>query len=106
VEQPFFKNLFENEWELTKSPAGAKQWRAKNVEATIPDAYRQDEKACADMLTTDLSLRFDAAYEKISRRSMSIRISSPNVCARLVQLTTATWVRSRVISGRSCRKSG
>jgi catalase-peroxidase len=64
----FFKNLFENEWELTKSPAGAKQWRAKNAEATIPDAYDKSKKHVATMLTTDLSLRIDPAYEKISRR--------------------------------------
>ncbi|MGE5164937.1 MAG: peroxidase family protein, partial [Sphingobacteriales bacterium] len=64
----FFKNLFENEWELTKSPAGAKQWRAKNVEATIPDAFDKSKKHVPTMLTTDLSLRFDPAYEKISRR--------------------------------------
>jgi catalase-peroxidase len=64
----FFKNLFENEWELTQSPAGAKQWRAKNAEATIPDAYDKSKKHVPAMLTTDLSLRFDPAYEKISRR--------------------------------------
>src|SRR5579864_6187998 len=64
----FFKNLFENEWELTKSPAGAKQWRAKNAEATIPDAYDRSKKHVPTMLTTDLSLRFDPVYEKISRR--------------------------------------
>jgi catalase-peroxidase len=64
----FFKNLFENEWELTKSPAGAKQWRAKNAETTIPDAYEPSKKHVPTMLTTDLSLRFDPAYEKISRR--------------------------------------
>jgi len=64
----FFKNLFENEWELTKSPAGTKQWRAKNVEATIPDAFDQSKKHVPTMLTTDLSLRFDPVYEKISRR--------------------------------------
>jgi catalase-peroxidase len=64
----FFKNLFENEWELTKSPAGAKQWRAKSAEATIPDAYDKSKKHVPTMLTTDLSLRFDPAYEKISRR--------------------------------------
>ncbi|WP_291847677.1 catalase/peroxidase HPI [Bradyrhizobium sp.] len=64
----FFKNLFENEWELTKSPAGAKQWRAKNAEATIPDAFDKSKKHVPTMLTTDLSLRFDPAYEKISRR--------------------------------------
>jgi catalase-peroxidase len=64
----FFKNLFENEWELTKSPAGAKQWKAKGVEASIPDAYDKSKKHVPTMLTTDLSLRFDPAYEKISRR--------------------------------------
>jgi catalase-peroxidase len=64
----FFKNLFENEWELTKSPAGAKQWKAKGAEATIPDAYDKSKKHGPTMLTTDLSLRMDPAYEKISRR--------------------------------------
>jgi catalase-peroxidase len=64
----FFKNLFENEWELTKSPAGAKQWKAKGAEASIPDAYDKSKKHVPTMLTTDLSLRFDPAYEKISRR--------------------------------------
>jgi len=64
----FFKNLFENEWELTKSPAGAKQWKAKGATATIPDAFDPSKKHVPTMLTTDLSLRFDPAYEKISRR--------------------------------------
>src|SRR6059036_607060 len=64
----FFKNLFENEWELTKSPAGVPQWKAKNAEATIPDAYDTSKKHVPTMLTTDLSLRLDPAYEKISRR--------------------------------------
>jgi len=64
----FFKNLFENEWELTKSPAGAKQWKAKGAQASIPDAYDKSKKHVPTMLTTDLSLRFDPAYEKISRR--------------------------------------
>jgi catalase-peroxidase len=64
----FFKNLFENEWELTKSPAGAKQWKAKGAAATIPDAYDKSKKHVPTMLTTDLSLRLDPAYEKISRR--------------------------------------
>ena len=64
----FFKNLFENEWELTKSPAGAKQWKAKGAQATIPDAFDKSKKHVPTMLTTDLSLRFDPAYEKISRR--------------------------------------
>src|SRR5436853_152509 len=64
----FFKNLFENEWELTKSPAGAKQWQAKNGQPTIPDPFDNTKKRLPTMLTTDLSLRFDPAYEKISRR--------------------------------------
>ena len=57
-----------NEWELTKSPAGAKQWKAKGADATIPDAFDKSKKHVPTMLTTDLSLRFDPAYEKISRR--------------------------------------
>ena len=64
----FFENLFKFEWELTTSPAGAKQWRAKNAEATIPDAFDPSKKHVPTMLTTDLSLRFDPIYEKISRR--------------------------------------
>jgi len=64
----FFENLFGFEWELTKSPAGAHQWVAKNAEATIPDAFDPNKKHTPRMLTTDLSLRFDPAYEKISRR--------------------------------------
>ncbi|MEU8528823.1 MULTISPECIES: catalase/peroxidase HPI [Streptomyces] len=64
----FFKNLFEYEYELTKSPAGAHQWVAKNAEATIPDAYDPSKKHLPTMLTTDLSLRFDPIYEQISRR--------------------------------------
>ncbi|MFD2602729.1 catalase/peroxidase HPI [Flavobacterium suzhouense] len=64
----FFENLFAFEWELTKSPAGAHQWVAKNAEAIIPDAYDSSKKHLPTMLTTDLSLRFDPAYEKISRR--------------------------------------
>jgi len=64
----FFDNLFNNEWELTKSPAGAQQWKAKNAAATIPDAYDKSKKHIPTMLTTDLSLRFDPIYEKISRR--------------------------------------
>ncbi len=64
----FFKNLFENEWELTKSPAGAKQWKAKGEQPDIPDAFDKSKRHVPTMLTTDLSLRFDPAYEKISRR--------------------------------------
>ncbi|MFE5909503.1 catalase/peroxidase HPI [Streptomyces wedmorensis] len=64
----FFKNLFEYEYELSKSPAGAHQWVAKNAEAIIPDAYDPAVKHLPTMLTTDLSLRFDPVYEQISRR--------------------------------------
>ncbi|SDT30788.1 catalase/peroxidase HPI [Bradyrhizobium canariense] len=64
----FFDNLFKYEWELTKSPAGAQQWTAKGAEATIPDAYDKSKKHVPTMLTSDLALRFDPAYEKISRR--------------------------------------
>jgi catalase-peroxidase len=64
----FFDNLFKYEWELTASPAGAKQWKAKGAEATIPDAHDKSKKHVPTMLTTDLSLRLDPAYEKISRR--------------------------------------
>ncbi len=64
----FFENLFGYEWELTKSPAGAHQWVAKDAEAIIPDAHDPSKKHKPTMLTTDLSLRFDPAYEKISRR--------------------------------------
>jgi catalase-peroxidase len=64
----FFDNLFTYEWELTRSPAGALQWKAKNAPATIPDAYDPSKRHVPTMLTTDLSLRLDPAYEKISRR--------------------------------------
>ncbi|MBP7568188.1 MAG: catalase/peroxidase HPI [Burkholderiaceae bacterium] len=64
----FFENLFGFEWELTKSPAGAHQWVAKGASATIPHAFDKGRKLLPTMLTTDLSLRFDPAYEKISRR--------------------------------------
>jgi catalase-peroxidase len=64
----FFENLFGFEWELTKSPAGAQQWVAKNADAIIPDAFDSSKKHLPTMLTTDLALRFDPAYEKISRR--------------------------------------
>jgi catalase-peroxidase len=67
----FFENLFGNEWELTKSPGGAHQWVAKGADATVPDAYDSSKKHRPTMLTTDLSLRVDPAYEKISRRFMA-----------------------------------
>jgi len=64
----FFENLFKYEWELTKSPAGAHQWVAKNADKVMPDAHDTFKKHVPTMLTTDLSLRFDPVYEKISRR--------------------------------------
>ena len=64
----YLENLFKYEWELTKSPAGANQWVAKTTEAVIPDAFDPAKRHLPTMLTTDLSLRFDPAYEKISRR--------------------------------------
>jgi catalase-peroxidase len=63
----FFKMLFENEWELTASPAGAKQWVAKGAPGIVPDAYDPSKKHPPTMLTTDLSLRVDPVYQKISR---------------------------------------
>jgi catalase-peroxidase len=64
----FFDNLFKYEWDLTKSPAGAYQWKAKNAAADVPDAHDKSKKHVPTMLTTDLALRMDPAYEKISRR--------------------------------------
>ncbi|MFN3407649.1 MAG: catalase/peroxidase HPI, partial [Limisphaerales bacterium] len=64
----YLENLFKYEWELTKSPAGAWQWVAKDAPEIIPDAFDPNKKHRPTMLTTDLSLRFDPAYEKISRR--------------------------------------
>jgi len=64
----YFEYLFAFEWELSKSPAGAQQWVAKNADATIPHAYDPAKKLVPTMLTTDLALRMDPAYEKISRR--------------------------------------
>jgi catalase-peroxidase len=64
----FFEHMFAYDWELTKSPAGAQQWVAKNAEHVIPDAYDSTKKHLPKMLTTDLALKFDPAYGKISRR--------------------------------------
>ena len=63
----YFKMLFDNEWELTKSPAGANQWVAKDVGEIFPDAFDSEKRHRPTMLTTDLSLRFDPIYEKISK---------------------------------------
>ncbi len=66
----FLKILFNNEWELTKSPAGAHQWVAKNGKASIPDAFDSEKKQLPTMLTTDLSLKFDPAYATVSKKFM------------------------------------
>jgi catalase-peroxidase len=78
----FFENLFKYEWELTKSPAGAHQWVAKNAGKVIPDAHNPSKKHAPTMLTTDLSLRFDPAYEKISRRFYEHPLEFADVFAR------------------------
>jgi len=80
----FFKNLFGFEWELTKSPAGAHQWRPKNGAGagTVPDAHDKSKRIAPSMLTTDLSLRFDPAYEKISRRFLEHPEQFANAFAR------------------------
>ena len=67
----FFEHLFKYEWELTKSPAGAKQWVAKDAPETIPDAHIPGKKHKPTMLTTDLTLRLDPEFEKISRRFLN-----------------------------------
>ena len=78
----FFEHLFGFDWELTKSPAGAHQWVAKNAEATIPHAHDPSKKLLPTMLTTDLALRFDPAYEKISRRFLENPAEFADVFAR------------------------
>jgi catalase-peroxidase len=78
----FFENLFKYEWELTKSPAGAYQWVAKNADKVIPDAHDKAKKHLPTMLTTDLSLRFDPAYEKISRRFYEYPLEFADAFAR------------------------
>ncbi len=78
----FLENLFGYEWELTKSPAGANQWVAKGAGATIPDVRDPSKKRVPTMLTTDLSLRVDPAYEKISRRFLKNRDQLADAFAR------------------------
>lgn len=78
----FFDNLFNFEWELTKSPAGAHQWVAKNADAVMPDAHDKSKKHLPTMLTTDLSLRFDPVYEKISRRFLEHPLEFADAFAR------------------------
>ena len=82
----FFDNLFNNEWELTKSPAGVPQWKAKGAAATIPDAFDKSKKHVPTMLTTDLSLRMDPGLRE--DLAALLRASGPvrgRVCPRLVQ---------------------
>lgn len=78
----FFENLFGFEWELSKSPAGAHQWVAKDAQAIIPDAFDSTKKHLPTMLTTDLSLRLDPVYEKISRRFLENPDEFADVFAR------------------------
>jgi catalase-peroxidase len=80
----FFVNLFGYEWELTKSPAGAHQWRPKNGAGagTVPDAHDPSKRHAPTMLTTDLALRFDPAYEKISRRFLENPLEFADAFAR------------------------
>lgn len=78
----FFQILFGHEWELTKSPAGAQQWVAKNAEEIIPDAHDPSKKHRPTMLTTDLALRMDPAYEAISRRFLENRQEFADAFAR------------------------
>ena len=101
----FFENLFGFEWELTESPAGAKQWVAKDAEDDHPrPATTSSTKRKPTMLTTDLALRFDPAYEKISRRFLE----HPDEFADWpsprpgTSCCTATWARSRATSARGC----
>jgi catalase-peroxidase len=78
----YFKFLFKYEWELTTSPAGAKQWVAKNAPNVIPDAFDTLKRHKPMMLTTDLALRFDPAYEKISRKFMEDQKAFEDAFAR------------------------
>ena len=78
----FFEQLFKFEWEQSSSPAGAHQWVAKGAEATIPDAFDPSKKHLPTMLTTDLSLRFDPAYEQISRRFLDNPVEFADAFAR------------------------
>jgi catalase-peroxidase len=82
----YLEYIFKYDWELTKSPAGANQWTAKNSEAIIPDAYDANKKHKPTMLTSDLALRFDPAYEKISRRYLE----NPD---QLADVFTRAWFK-------------
>ena len=97
----FFWNLFGYEWELTKSPAGAHQWQPKGGAGagTVPDAHDPSKRHAPSMLTTDLSLRFDPAYEKISRRFMENPDQfAGRVCPGVVQADAPRHGSSRALS--------
>ncbi len=102
----FFENLFKFEWELTKSPAGAKQWKAKGAEATIPDAYDRVEEACSDHADHGprAALR-PGLREDLAPLLSSIRTSSPTLLpAPGSSSRTATWDRSCATSASWCRR--
>ena len=104
----FFTNLFGYEWELTKSPAGAHQWKPKKGAGagTMPDAHDPSKRHTPSMLTTDLSLRFDPVYEKIHGVSSRIPISSQmHSPGRGSSSRTAIWARCAAIWPRFLRKS-
>ncbi len=102
----FFENLFGYEWELTKSPAGAYQWKAKTDDKPIPDAFDKKKRQTPTMLTTDLSLRVDPIYEKISRRFLKNPDEFADAFARAwFKLTHRDMgPRSRVISAQRFRR--
>src|SRR5579859_3642282 len=103
----FFRNLFGYEWELTKSPAGAHQWKPKGGAGagTVPDAHDKSKRHAPSMLTTDLALRFDPEYQMISRRFYENPDQFADAFARAwFKLTHRDMARSHAISGRSCRR--
>ena len=103
----FFSNLFGYEWELTKSPAGAHQWRPKGGAGagTVPDAHDPSKRHAPGMLTTDLALRFDPVYEKISRRFHKNPDQLADAFARAwFKLTHRDMGPARAISERRCRQ--
>ncbi|MEZ5433429.1 MAG: catalase/peroxidase HPI [Verrucomicrobiales bacterium] len=103
----FFENLFGYEWELTKSPAGAQQWTPKQGagDGTVPHAHDASHRIAPSMLTTDLALRFDPAYEKISRRFLKSPKQFADAFARAwFKLTHRDMGPRRVTSGRKCRR--
>jgi len=115
----FFQHLFGHEWELTTSPGGAHQWVAKGAAATVPDAHDRTKKHQPTMLTTDLSLRFDPSYERISRRFMDnpdqfedtfarawFKLTPPrHGAARALSRTGSSSGRSHLAGPNSCSKS-